>query len=468
MKSTLIQNLSANTFQLVLNQLLGVGIFFLLSTSLNKTDFGLLNLTLAILLALFNILSVGMDQLIVKKVAAGEHRQQMLSIYVFHVLFAAVLFCVMMIAGWLILPTGAVYNLILFIGIGKLVMFFSTPFKQVTSGLEQFKLLAYMLLVSNLARFVGLIILLALHSMSWPYLVGVFVVGDAMELLVSIFLFKRANGTITIKWYKEDYLKLFREALPQSGVVIITAALARLDWIFIGVFLSEAKLAEYSFAYKIFEMATLPLVAIAPLLIPRFTKLFKQKNIDTSALRLLLKAECIIAAFIALLLNICWAPVIDAFTAGKYGAINNKTILILSLCMPLLYLQNFFWTIYFAQGRLKMILHSFIITLVVNISADVILIPLYHNEGAALGFLISCSAQVIFFLQKNKIPQLTNSWQPLIVCTLCAFGGGCVAKFLFPDIWIALPVSVVLYLISLIITGTLRFNDKDKLKLVFS
>nr|WP_294794424.1 oligosaccharide flippase family protein [uncultured Mucilaginibacter sp.] len=466
MKSKLIQNLSANTLQLVINQLLGVGIFLLLSTTLNKTDFGRLNLALAVLLAIFNILSVGMDQLVIKKVAAGGDKQRMLSLYVFHVLFAGLLFYAVLVTGWLILPKGTVYTLILFIGIGKLLMFFSTPFKQVTSGLEQFKLLAFMLLVSNIARFVGLIILLALHIISWPYLVGVFVIGDLLELLVSVFLFKKANGTITIKWYKEDYLKLLREALPQSGVVIITAALARLDWIFIGIFLSAAKLAEYSFAYKIFEMATLPLLAIAPLLIPRFTKLFSQKDIDAYSLQLLLRVEFIIAAFIGLLLNVCWAPVIDAITTGRYGAVNSQTIFILSLCMPLLYLQNFFWTIYFAQGRLKMILHSFIITLVVNIAADVVLIPLYQNEGAAIGFLLSCSAQIIFFLQKNKIPQLNNSWQPLIICTLCALGGGYAARFLFPAGWIALPVSVVFYLAALFVTGTLRFNDKDKLKLV--
>ncbi|MGY3215253.1 lipopolysaccharide biosynthesis protein [Mucilaginibacter sp. HD30] len=468
MKSKLIQNLSANTLQLVLNQVLGVGIFLLLSTTLNKTDFGWLNLTLAILLAVFNILSVGMDQLIIKKVAAGGDKQHMLSIYLSHVLLVGLLFYSILITGWLILPKGAIYDLVLLIGIGKLLMFFSTPFKQVTSGLEQFKLLAYMLLVSNFVRFIGLIILLVLHIISLANLAAVFVVGDLMELLLSILLFKKANSTIAIKWYKTDYLKLLREALPQSGVVIITAALARLDWIFIGIFLSAAKLAEYSFAYKIFEMATLPLLAIAPLLIPRFTKLFTGRDVDTSGIQLLLRAELIIAAFIGLLLNVCWAPVIDAITAGKYGAVNTKTIFILSLCMPLLYLQNFFWTIYFAQGRLKMILHSFIVTLIVNVVADVILIPLYQNEGAATGFLLSCSAQIIFFFQKNKIPRLGNSWQPLIVCALCALLSGCAAKFIFPAGWVALPVSVVFYLVALVITGTLRFNDKDKLKLVLS
>lgn len=469
MSTKLIRNLSANTLQLVLNQLLGVGVFFILSTALNKTDFGRLNLALAVLLAVFNILSAGIDQLIIKKIAAGGHKQQVLSLNVFHVLIAGLLFYSVLLGGPLVLPTGTVYNLILLLGIGKLLLFFSTPFKQVTSGLEQFRLLAYMQVVSNLVRCIGLIVLLVLHyPISWPYLTGIFIIGDALELLVTIYLFKKANGIIAVKWHKQRYLQLLRQALPQSGVVVITAALARLDWIFIGLILSAAKLAEYSFAYKIFEMATLPLLAIAPLLIPRFTKLFRQENIDPAPLCFLLRVEFIIAAFAGLLLNICWAPVIDTLTAGKYGAVNTKIIFILSLCMPLLYLQNFLWTIYFAQGRLKMILHSFIITLIVNVTADAILIPLYQNEGAAAGYFLSCSAQIIFFFKKNEIAELRNSWQPLLLCTLCAMGSGCAAKLLFPAGWMALPVSIIFYLALLFITGLFRFNDKDKLKLVLT
>jgi O-antigen/teichoic acid export membrane protein len=58
--------------QLVANQLFGLVIFYILSTSLSKDNFGLLNLALAILLGVFNILSCGMDQLVVKKIAADD------------------------------------------------------------------------------------------------------------------------------------------------------------------------------------------------------------------------------------------------------------------------------------------------------------------------------------------------------------------------------------------------------------
>jgi len=470
MAKKLSQNLSVNALQLILNQVFGLAIFYILSTGLNKNDFGQVNLALAILLAVFNILSLGIDQLIIKKIASGEPVQHTLSLYIGHVLITGLIFYGLLFAGKTFFANQTdTYNLILLIGIGKLMIFFSTPFKQVASGLERFKLLAYMSVVSNLVRCVSLLVFALLHAINMHTIVIIFIAGDTAELLVCIYLFYRSTKTgLAIKFHKTSYINLVRESLPQSGVVVITSALARFDWIYIGLTLSAIKLAEYSFAYKVFEIATLPMLTIAPLLMPRFTKLFKQDSGDISHLKFLIRAEIIIAVLVALTINMCWAPVIDGITAGKYGLVNVKTIFILSLCMPLLYVNNFLWTIYFAKGQLKMILHSFIITLLVNVIGDVILIPIYKNEGAAFAFLLSCLAQTIFYLRKNEIAKLSSISVNLLICTAGALISGMTAKILFQNAWIALPFAVLFYLVTLIITAQIKLADRKSLQLLLN
>lgn len=466
MKKSLVQNLSATALQLLLNQVFGLIIFYILSTGLDKNNFGQINLALAVLLAAFNILSLGIDQLIIKRIASGQPVQTTLSLYIFHVLIAGLIFYGVLLSGKLLIPhAGDTYNLILLLGIGKLMIFFSTPFKQVANGMERFKLLAYMSVISNLIRCLCLLVFALSHTISIHTIIIIFIAGDATELLVCIYLFKRSIKTrLIFHWDKVNYIKLLRESIPQTGVVLITSALARFDWIFIGIFLSAVKLAEYSFAYKVFEMATLPLLAVAPILIPLFTKLFQQQTINVKNLKFLIRMEMVIAAFIVLLLNICWAPVIDSLTAGKYGAVNTKTIFLLSLCMPLLYVNNFLWTIYFAQGRLKMILSAFIITLIVNVAGDILLIPLYKNEGAAFAFLLSCFAQTIFFLKKNKIADLNSIWQSLVICTVCAVCSGLAVKMLPVHTWMILPLSVFIYILLLLFTTQVRLTDRENLK----
>jgi O-antigen/teichoic acid export membrane protein len=466
MKGKLFQNLSVNAAQLIINQLLGLGIFYVLSTGLDKNTFGQINLALAILMAVFNVLSCGIDQLVIKKIAAGADVHSTVSLYVVHVLFTGLVFYGLLFSGYLLFPhTNIVYALLLLIGIGKLMIFFSTPFKQAANGMERFRLLAYMLVISNLVRCFGLIILALLHHLILHNIILIFIGGDVTELLFCVFIFTfSAKISLTIKWDRANYFQLLREALPQTGVVLISSALSRFDWIFIGILVSAVKLAEYSFAYKLYEISTLPLLAIAPLLIPRFTKMFQQTKIPVNSLKLLVRIEMIIAAFTILMLNICWAPVIDGITTGKYGAVNVKTIFILSLCLPLLYLNNFFWTIYFAQGRLKMILKSFIITFAVNVLGDIILIPFFKNEGAAFSFLASGIVQAIYFIRQNSIPALKNVWQPLVLCTICALLGGFMSAMLFENDWVRLFSAIVFYVSLLFVTDQLKSLSRSNLK----
>jgi len=461
MKKRLIQNLSANTLQLVINQLFGVLMFYVLSVNLSKDNFGLINLALTVVFTAFNILSFGIDQTVVKKVANGDDARSVLSIYLFHVVFTGIIFYVVLLLGKLLFAGDALlYRLILFVGAGKLMIFFSTPLKQVSGGMERFKLQAYMLVVSNIVRGSALVVLAITHLLSISHILWVFIAGDTLELLFTVYLFKKHIGiSIKPRWDKAAYGLLVKQSLPQVGVVLITSALARFDWLFIGFMVSAIKLAEYSFAYKVFEISTLPLLAIAPLLIPRFTQLFKNENYNIDNLKLLIRIEMVIATFTGLLLNMCWDPLIDHITRGKYGAVNSHTIFILSLCLPFIYVMNFFWTIYFVQNRLKMILQVFLVTFGVNVIGDLLLIPFFKNEGAAIAFLASCVVQAVLFSSKNKISELNGSLIVLLKYTAYAFISGALAKLLFQNFWMTVPASIVFYFLIIILTRQIKTAD---------
>lgn len=207
MKKRLIQNLSANTLQLVINQLFGVLMFYVLSVNLSKDSFGLINLALTVVFTAFNILSFGIDQTVVKKVAYGDDARGVLSIYIFHVIFTGILFYGILLLGKLFFTGDALlYRLILFMGAGKLMIFFSTPLKQVSGGMERFKLQAYMLVVSNIVRGSALVVLAVTHLLSINHILWIFIAGDTSEFLFSVYLFKRyIDISIAPRWNKAEY-----------------------------------------------------------------------------------------------------------------------------------------------------------------------------------------------------------------------------------------------------------------------
>jgi O-antigen/teichoic acid export membrane protein len=278
---------------------------------------------------------------------------------------------------------------------------------------------------------------------------------------------------LTLRWNKNNHASLLNESMPQLGVSVFSSVIARFDWILLGFFSTKLILAEYSFAYKVFEMASLPLLVIAPILIPRFTRLFHPINGQvtpekTVALMGFLRMELVIASLSCLLLNLIWAPVIDQITQGKYGEVNNHTVLVLSACLPFIYLNNFLWTVNFAKGRMKMIFWVFALTFAVNMIADLALIPFYGGEGAAFGYLLAMISQSVAFLYMTKISGLTGSALSVLIAPACAFFVLFATKLYIGLTWSALAMAIPVFILLLLLTRQVKKGDWQLLKRISS
>ena len=360
---------------------------------------------------------------------------------------------------------GFHHQLLLFLGLGKLMIFFASPFKQVTNGLEKFRLLLYMSVCSNIVRSILLVVFAFCAHLSLAYMVIIFITGDIAEFILSFILTKKIlKIPLTISVSRSSYFNLIKESLPQAGVVIFTSAIARFDWIFLGILASNIALAEYSFAFKVFEVASLPLLVIAPILIPRFTRIFHPSSLrDLAAketlLAILFRFEMIISSLVALVLNILWVPVIDLITHNKYGAVNRNTIFILSACMPFIYANNFLWTINFAKGKLKMIFYIFLFTFLINLIVDIILIPGFSGQGAAIGYLLAVSIQFLLFRAKTNMDCSKKNDFAILICPAASLVSGILASQLFTGVLAILMVSIVFFFFLLIISRQINFRD---------
>jgi O-antigen/teichoic acid export membrane protein len=465
MRRKFIRDISANSFQVIISQVCGLAIFYVLSVYFSKKDFGEINWSLAILFTLFSILSLGIDQMMVKKIAAKENPALIFSAYQFHVISTGIGFYALMLITYFILPSLLQKNyLLFFLGIGKLMIFFASPLKQLANGMEKFHALFFMSVCSNIVKGTGLIVLAFFSELNLPTLILVFIIGDLSEFILSIFTTKKyLKIPFSIRWNKSVYFNLLKESLPQAGVVIFTSAIARFDWIFLGILASNIALANYSFAFKVFEVATLPLLVIAPVLIPRFTRIFHHKEKNHSEkikdLFVLLKFEIIIASLVALLLNILWVPVIDSLTNGKYGIVNRYTILILSTSMPFIYINNFLWTINFSQGKLKMIFYVFFITFVINVAGNIFLISYFSAEGAAVAYLVSIAAQSVLFWIKTAVSELKKNILPFLLVPFIATAAGSLSIKAFDNIILIFLLSIFIFFLLLLSTKILCKND---------
>ena len=156
MNKKLFKDISVNTLQVMTNQFLGVFIFLLISRGLDKSSFGELSWAMAVLTFVTTILSLRLEQIIVRNVAAGEDPSRMLTLFAAHNLLMGILFFIVLSVTAFLAP--AFHNklsLLWMLSISQLLSFFALPFRQIVTGRSSFTWLALLSTISNFLRAAG-------------------------------------------------------------------------------------------------------------------------------------------------------------------------------------------------------------------------------------------------------------------------------------------------------------------------
>jgi O-antigen/teichoic acid export membrane protein len=465
MRNKLVKDISASSTQVILNQALGLLIFIITSRYLDKSVYGEFNWSIAILTFSTTLLSLRLEQIIVRKIAAGDDPSKMLSIFCGHIFFSGLFFYIVLLAGSFVFPQFFNrHSLLLLLAVSHLLSFFSLPFKQLATGKEKFGWLAVMSSVANLVRAIWLIGVVAFSSITIGQVIIVYIVSSVVELLFSFYLVQKRLHVRIKKWPLADYFILIGASLPQIGVVFLNACIARIDWILLGIFSTQVITAEYSFAYKVFELSPVPLLVIGPLLLTRFSNWFSKQSSDAFAgkqkkISLLIRAEMILATFIPLLLNIAWSPMIDAVTQNKYGKVNETVFLLLSACIPFQYLINLFWTAHFAQDHLRMIFRITLATCFIIVAGDLLMIPLLNATGAAITYLVAMMVECFLYSRNTSLISNRDKWVPLVVCISIALISGISVQQLDAHFGVKMILASLVYIFLLLLSGQIKKED---------
>jgi O-antigen/teichoic acid export membrane protein len=466
MSRKLFKDVSASTLQVLTNQSLGAVVFLITSFYLPKESYGELNWSFAIFTFANTLLSLRLEQIVVKKAATDQDSSKIMTLFILHVFLTGAGFYLLLLILHPIFPSFfSAHNLLLIVGLSQLFSFFSSPFKQIANGKERFEYLAAMSTVNNIVRVILLLLLIYFSEVTIDRVLIILIVGSVVELLFCFLVTRfRMQIPLHLGIHFNDYIHLLKESLPQMGAAVLMAGITRLDWIFLGLFSTSVITAEYSFAYRVYELSPFPLLIIAPVLLSRFSKYFAgnaQRSLldKQKELSLLIRAEMIVATFIPLVLNIIWSPAIDALTDNKYGQVNQWTFLILSLCIPFQYIINIIWSAHFAQSRLKMILKITFITFSIILIGDSVFIPVYGALGAAIVYLAAIIIEYFNYMRSSEISKIKESWLSLIICVPIAALSGFAAFYLFENSGLQLSVAILSFFLLLLATRQLRISD---------
>ena len=110
-----------------------------------------------------------------------------------------------------------------------------------------------------------------------------------------------------------------------------------------------------------------------------------------------------------------------------------------------------------------MIFQVFFITFLVNITGNLILIPLFGGEGAAVAYLLAIVAQFILFWIKTNVREL-EKYKFIFLTPVAAITGAASALFIFEQTWLILLMSLCFFFLLLFFMKLLGKKDWPVLK----
>jgi O-antigen/teichoic acid export membrane protein len=458
LKNKLLVKLFSSGLQAVSVQVLGAVFFYFVSVYLSKESFGLISWVNAVSIFLTTFLGFGLEQVVVRRIAASERSDWAASAFFTHTVAGFVVtLSVLLLLSSIVKTHDGIYTVLPWFFAAQGLLLMGTPLKQLLNAREKFTPYAIIALISNTAKIVAVLLLHHNNELNINS-VMITLISTAGFELVCLLIYTDAKTSFSFKLHMRAYGKLLKEAFTQYISVIFDISLSRMDWILLGIMTSNVILADYSFAYRAYELSRLPMLIIAPIILPRMARLMANKakpgTLQQFYINSFSTTELFFAMLIPLCLNILWVPIVGLITSGKYGETNSVQFLVLSVCIPMQFFINLLWSISFGAKKYKSVTIITIVCAVTNITLNLVLIPKFNGLGAAIAFLSTTFLQGYLYYRLVNKQIMPMSLKPLAVFLLTAG----VVYF----VTIHIPVHFLIQLlIAMVLYGALGFLTKQ-------
>lgn len=183
--------------------------------------------------------------------------------------------------------------------------------------------------------------------------------------------------------------EIISTSYPMALSAISYFIMQSIDVIFLGIYNSFETIAYYSIAVKLSSVAALAIVSVNIVIAPKIAKIYKDNNFDK--LRVLMKKATRLNVAVSIPILLCiiiFSTYLLSFFGSDYTLAKNSLIILASsqlfnsISGPSAIFLNM-------TGRQKSLNIILIIALLINVTLNVILIPILGMIGAALSTAIS-------------------------------------------------------------------------------
>ncbi len=256
----------------------------------------------------------------------------------------------------------------------------------VLNGIFQKKLIMYKVaVVESMGKIIqtGFIILAVIMDWGFTIIIVSLLVYMLFNFIIVFFLSRR-YVKFKIEMDFSYWKKFLKESLPMGISIFITFLYFKMDTILLSVIKTSADVGIYSAAYKIIENITFFPAMIIGLILPLISRyIFSNKEKFEDILNKTFKVYFLLVVPLVVGIMFLSDGVINLIGgAGFEESANVLRILVFALAF--IFFGHFFNSILLAGNLQKKLMVALAFCAVFNITANLVLIPLYSYTGAAI------------------------------------------------------------------------------------
>lgn len=377
-------------------ELLSKGIAFIttiyLARVISPEGFGILGYTTAFVSYFLLFVDFGFDVISVKNIANDK---SLISKYVnniisFRILLAILFFLILAVVIFFLNETLIIKFALLLTGINLFVQAFTAEF--VFQATEKIKYLSIKVIVKNVI-ILALVLFFVRNFSDVLLVVGISVFANfAMNIwLLNRYtkIFEKYNWMVDRKFLKT----LFKESFPLIISSFMIVIYYNLDMIMLGIIKSQRDVGIYNAAYKIFMIGLIPLAAIVKIFLPSLSKI-KDADLLKGTIK---KYGIMMLASGGLIASVIYFSADQSVTIIFGSEYRNAIVplMILALNILVISVNVFLGNPLTVWGKQKVYAIAITFGAIANIILNILLIPKYSYNGAALATLLS---EVVVFV----------------------------------------------------------------------
>lgn len=372
-------------------------------------------------------------------------------------LYIALILITLLVLGW----NRYVIGICLLFALEYLIKTYHDVFFSSFQAHEKMKYQAITNIIVTICTLVG-IVLVTFSDWGLRGISLVYILANFIALIYAVYALRKNIIKFSLSFDFAFYKVLLKAGIPFALTGLFYTIYYSIDLTMLTHLTSTYQTGLYNSAYKLINVLTLFYTIYTAVVFPVMTKLFKDEkdllNLSfVKSIKYLTLATLPIAVF-----TLFYGYDLIAIYGSEYTEAGGVLkILIWTVCF--LFINGACTMILNASHKEYSVTKIYSIAAIFNVVLNLILIPKYSVYGAAIATVISEILILILELYMiKKIDQLPDRHLVYDIAKICVSSLvlGAVLYVFNLNVWLAMPVSVIVYFTAIILVRTIDSDDK--------